>query len=104
VTLPASHGATFGLAGLAASGTAFVAVRPGHAAGRQDAVTYRSAQGAKWRYAGKLTPVRRTSLQVTRVSGSSHGFVVAASVDGTQVAFSACAAATGTGPFTRAPV
>jgi hypothetical protein len=88
VTLPASHGATRGLAGLAASGTAFVAVRPGHAAGRQDAVTYRSAQGAKWRYAGKLTPVRRTSLQVTRVSGSSYGFVVAASVNGTQVAFS----------------
>ena len=82
VTLPASHGATAGLAGLAASGTGFVAVRPGHAAGRQDAVTYRSAQGATWRYAGKLTPVRRTSLQVTTVSGSSHGFVVAASVQG----------------------
>jgi hypothetical protein len=88
VTLPASHGATAGLAGVAASGTGFVAVRPGHAAGRQDAVTYQSAQGATWRYAGKLTPVRRTSLQVTEVSGSSHGFVVAASVRGSQVAFS----------------
>ena len=88
VTLPASHGATAGLAGLAANGTRFVAVRPGHAAGRQDAVTYQSAQGATWRYAGKLTPVRRTSLQVTTVSGSSHGFVVAASVQGSEVAFS----------------
>ena len=88
VTLPASHGATAGLAGVAASGTGFVAVRPGHAAGRQDAVTYQSAQGATWRYAGKLTPVRRTSLQVTEVSGSSHGYVVAASVQGSQVAFS----------------
>ena len=88
VTLPASHGATAGLAGVAASGTGFVAVRPGHAAGRQDAVTYQSAQGATWRYAGKLTPVRRTSLQVTQVSGSSHGYVVAASVQGSQVAFS----------------
>ena len=88
VTLPVSHGATAGLAGLAASGAGFVAVRPGHAAGRQDAVTYRSAQGATWRYAGRLTPVRRASLQVTRVSGSSHGFVVAASVHGSGVAFS----------------
>ena len=88
MTLPASHGATAGLAGLAANGTGFVAVRPGHAAGRQDAVTYQSAQGATWRYAGKLTPVRRTSLQVTAVSGSSHGFVVAASVQGSEVAFS----------------
>ena len=87
MTLPASHGATAGLAGLAASGTGFVAVRPGHAAGRQDAVTYQSAQGATWRYAGKLTPVRRTSLQVTAVSGSSHGFVVAAAVQGSEVAF-----------------
>jgi hypothetical protein len=88
VTLPASHGATNGLAGLAASGTGFVAVRPGHAAGRLEAVTYRSAQGVTWRYAGKLTPVRRTSLQVTTVSGNSHGFVVAAAVQGSEVAFS----------------
>ncbi len=88
VTLPAGHGSTSGLAGLAASGAGFVAVRPGHAAGRQDAVTYRSAQGVTWRYAGKLTPVRRTSLQVTTISGNAHGFVVAASVQGSEVAFS----------------
>lgn len=88
VTLPAGHGATGGLAGLAASGTGFVAVRPGHAAGRLDAVTYQSAQGTTWRYAGRLTPVRRTSLQVTEVSGNSRGFVVAASVQGSEVAFS----------------
>ena len=87
VTLPASHGAANGLAGLAANGTGFAAVRPGHAAGRQDAVAYRSAQGVTWRYAGKLTPVRRTSLRVTTVSGNSHGFVVAASVQGSEVAF-----------------
>ena len=44
VTLPASHGATGGLAGLAANGTTFAAVRPGHAAGHQDAVTYLSSR------------------------------------------------------------
>jgi hypothetical protein len=87
VTLPAGHGSTDGLAGLAASGAGFVAVRPGHAAGRQDAVAYRSAQGVNWRYADKLTPVRRTSLLVTTMSGNSHGFVVAASVHGAEVAF-----------------
>ena len=88
VTLPAGHGSTNGLAGLAAGGAGFVAVRPGHAAGRQDAVTYRSAQGVTWRYAAKLTPVRRTSLQVTAVSGNTHGFVVAAAVHGSGVVFS----------------
>ena len=87
VTLPAGHGATAGLAGLAAGGTGFVAVRPGHAAGRQDAVTYQSAQGSTWRYAGKLIPVRQTSLQVTTVSGGGHGFVVAATIHASQVAF-----------------
>ncbi len=87
VTLPGGHGATAGLAGLAAGGTGFVAVRPGRAAGRQDAVTYQSAQGSRWRYAGKLTPLRRTSLQVTTVSGGSHGFVVAATIHASQVAF-----------------
>jgi hypothetical protein len=87
VTLPVGHGSTNGLAGLAASGAGFVAVRPGHADGRLDAVTYRSAQGVTWRYAAKLTPVRRTSLQVTAVSGGDHGFAIAASVHGSGVAF-----------------
>ena len=51
-------------------------------------MTYRSAQGVTWRYAAKLTPVRRTSLQVTAVSGNTHGFVVAAAVHGSGVVFS----------------
>ena len=91
VTLPTAHGATGGLAGLAADGSGFVAVRPGHRAGRkagkQDAVLYLSAQGSRWRYAGTLTPVRRAALQVTGISGDGHGFVVAATVHSSQVAF-----------------
>lgn len=87
VGLPGGHGATGGLAGLAATGTGFVAVRSGHASGRQDAVTYLSAQGSNWRYDGKLTPARRASFQVTAVSGSSHGFAVAGSIHSSQVAF-----------------
>jgi hypothetical protein len=87
VRLPAGHGATAALAGLASDGRAFVAVRPGHAGGQQDAVTYVSTQGSAWRYAGKLRPGGRTSLQVTTVAGGGHGFVVAAAVPGSRVAF-----------------
>ena len=87
VRLPAGHGATAALAGLASDGSAFVAVRTGHAGGHQDAVTYLSAQGSTWRYAGKLTPVRQASLQVTGVSGGGHGFVVAGAVRDSEVAF-----------------
>jgi hypothetical protein len=86
-TLPATHGATGGLAGLAANGSGFAAVRPGRKGRRLDAVIYLSAHGSSWRYAGRLAPVRRASLQVTGVSGSGHGFVVAATVHSSQMAF-----------------
>jgi hypothetical protein len=88
VKLPATHGATSGLAGLAANGSTFLAVRPGRAgAGRQDAVAYLSAQGSRWSYAGKLAPVRRLSMRVTAVAGSGHGFAVAAATRSGQLAF-----------------
>jgi len=88
VTLPVRHGATRGLAGLAANGTAFLAVRPGRTGdGHRNAVAYLSAQGSRWRYAGKLAPLRRTSMQVTAVAGNSGGFAVAAATHSGQVAF-----------------
>jgi hypothetical protein len=87
VKLPAGHGATGALTGLASDGSAFVAVRPGQAGGHRDAVTYVSTRGSTWRYAGKLTAGRRTSLQVTAVSGDSHGFVAAADAHGSRLAF-----------------
>src|SRR5262249_46980286 len=72
----------------ATNGGTFLAVRPGRAgAGRQDAVAYLSAQGSRWRYAGKLAPLRRTPMRVTAVAGSSHGFAVAAVIHSGQVAF-----------------
>jgi hypothetical protein len=88
LNLPATHGATSGLAGLATNGSTFLAVRPGRAgAGRQDAVAYLSAQGSRWTYAGKLAPVRRVSMRVTAVAGSGHGFAVAGVTRSGQLAF-----------------
>ena len=88
VTLPTTHGATGGLAGLATNGSTFLAIRPGRAKNRhQDAVAYLSARGSQWNYAGKLAPVRRTSMRVTSVTGSSNGYAVAAVTHSGQVAF-----------------
>jgi len=88
VDLPATHGATSGLAGLATNGSTFLAIRPARArAGRQDAVAYLSSHGSRWSYAGKLAPVRRISMRVTAVAGSGHGFAVAAVTRSGQLAF-----------------
>jgi len=88
VTLPVRHGATRGLAGLAANGTAFLAIRPGRTGdGHRNAVAYLSAQGSRWRYAGQPAPLRRTSMQVTAVAGNSGGFAVAAATHSGQVTF-----------------
>jgi len=88
VRLPATHGATNWLAGLATNGSTFLAVRPGRTrSGRLDAVAYLSAQGSRWGYAGKLAPHRRTSMRVTDVTGSSNGFAVAAVTHSGQLAF-----------------
>jgi hypothetical protein len=88
VKLPASHGATTGLAGLAATGPAFVAIRPGRTgAGRWDAVAYVSATGATWRYVGSLTGGRHAPLFVTGVSASQQGVVVSGSTGTSRVAF-----------------
>ena len=88
VNLPVRHGATAALAGLAANGSTFLAVRPGRTkAGHQDAVAYLSAQGSRWRYAGKLALRRRAAMRITAVAGSSHGFAVAAATRSGPVAF-----------------
>jgi hypothetical protein len=88
VKLPASHGATTGLAGLAATGSSFVAIRPGRTrAGRWDAVAYVSGTGATWRYAGSLTGGRHAPLFVTLVSAGQPGVVVSGSTGTSRVAF-----------------
>jgi hypothetical protein len=84
---PVSNGATSGLAGLAATGSGLVAIRPGHTRrGRPDAVAYTAAHGGAWHFAGRLrTP--RGGFVVTSVNGSDNGVVVTGSAGPRQVAF-----------------
>jgi len=85
---PVSHGATSGLAGLAATATGLVAIRPGHTAGRvPDAVAYMMTHGAAWRYVGQLKAGRGRGFVVTAVSSSNDGVVVAGSAGPSRVAF-----------------
>ncbi len=77
VPVPVSHGATDGLAGIAADGTGFVAVRPGSVSAgpnaQPDGVVYASADGTSWRYVSTLTSVY--GVQVGVVAGGPGGFV-----------------------------
>jgi len=84
---PVSHGATTGLAGLAATGSGIVAIRPGHSAkGIRDAVAYVRARKSAWRFAGVLTARRGAALSVTSVAGSDQGVVAAGSAGRYRVA------------------
>src|SRR5215470_10467011 len=88
VQVPVDHGAAAGLAGLAATGSAFVAIRPGHThAGRRDAVAYVSVAGSAWQFAGRLVAGRRTPLRVLTVSASAQAFVVSGTTPVSRVAF-----------------
>jgi len=76
--VPAGHGATGALAGIAATGTGFVAVRSGTAApgpsgsGLADGVVYASAGGAAWHYVTTLTAT--DGVQIGVVAGGPGGF------------------------------
>jgi hypothetical protein len=85
---PVSHGATAGLAGLAATGSGIVAIRPGRGAkGTRDAVAYVWGRKPAWRFARVLTAGRGAALTVTSVAGSDHGVVAAGSAGRYRVAF-----------------
>jgi len=107
--LPVSHGATSGLAGIAAGGTGFVAVRPGTAAqgsGSQgDGVVYASADGTSWRYVATLGAV--DGVQIGLVRGGPGGFAALGRGPGGDMAayLSADGVSWGAGiPFGPAPV
>jgi hypothetical protein len=85
---PVSHGATARLAGLAATGSGIVAIRPGRGAkGTRDAVAYVWARKPAWRFADVLTAGRGAALTVTSVAGSDRGVVAAGSAGRYRVAF-----------------
>jgi hypothetical protein len=82
--VPVSHGATSALAGVAASGAGFVAIRPGSsspgrsspgssAAAQANGVVYVSADGISWRYAATLTATN--GVQLGMVQAGPGGFV-----------------------------
>ncbi|HEY1343728.1 MAG TPA: hypothetical protein VGF54_01925 [Streptosporangiaceae bacterium] len=85
---PVSHGATARLAGLAATGSGIVAVRPGHTSkGLRDAVAYVWARKPAWRFTGLLRARRGAALNVTSVAGSDQGVVAAGSAGRYRAAF-----------------
>lgn len=85
---PVTRGAAAGLSGLAATGSGFVAIRPGRApGGGRDAVVYVSARGSGWRFAAILTGHKGAALRLTEVDGNSHGAVATGSAGGKRVAF-----------------
>ncbi len=85
---PVTRGASAGLSGLAATGSGFVAIRPGHArGGAADAVVYVSADGSGWRFAAILAGHKGSALRLTEVDGNGHGAVATGSAGGKRVAF-----------------
>ena len=86
--LPVSHGAGPGLAGLAATNSAFVAIRPGRTrGGRKDAVAFVSGTGTGWRYGGRLIAGRRAPLRVLTVAASQQAFVVSGTTPVSRIVF-----------------
>ncbi len=76
--VPVSHGAAGALAGIAASGAGFVAIRPGSSspgssAAQANGVVYVSADGISWRYAATLTAPH--GVQFGMVQAGAGGFV-----------------------------
>jgi hypothetical protein len=85
---PVTRGATGGLAGLAATRSGFVAIRPGRtASGARDAVAYVSARSSGWRFAGVLIARHGGALRLAAVGGNHQGAVVAGSAGPDLVAF-----------------
>jgi hypothetical protein len=85
---PFSNGATAGLAGLAATGSGLVAIRPGRtASGVPDAVVYLATRRGGWQYAGQLRARHRGRLVITGLAGSSNGVAVTGLAGPHRVAF-----------------
>jgi hypothetical protein len=74
VSVPAGHGATSAVTGLAADGSGLLAVRAGATAGRPDGVAYFSPNGRTWQYSGTIDTTGGWTPHL--VKGSNDGFVV----------------------------
>jgi hypothetical protein len=75
LAIPADHGATDSIKGVAFDGSGLLAVRPGRtASGAEDGIAYFSPNGQTWQYAATIAPEGGWTPGV--VKGSSYGFVV----------------------------
>jgi hypothetical protein len=75
LTIPADHGATASISGVAFDGSGLIAVRPGRtASGAADGIAYFSPNGQTWQYAATIAPEGGWTPGV--VKGSAYGFVV----------------------------
>jgi hypothetical protein len=75
LAIPADHGATDSIKGVAFDGSGLIAVRPGRtASGAEDGIAYFSPNGQTWQYAATIAPEGGWTPGV--VKGSSYGFVV----------------------------
>jgi hypothetical protein len=95
VTIPAGDTDSATIAGLAALGTGFVAVRADPASGSADVFT--SANGVTWQQSATLATANGAPLTVGPVSGGPAGAVVAGQADGLEIAFISANGTTWTG-------
>lgn len=73
-TPPVTGGATSWVDGIAATGSGFVAIRPGSSrTAGSDGVVYTSADGRTWSQAATLTAGKRAGLHFGKVGGSDQG-------------------------------
>jgi hypothetical protein len=81
--LPASHGATGRIAGVAVAGQRFIVIRPGHTGKTgSDAVAYVSRSGSGWTRVATITAAKKDHLKITAVGGSDQGAVVSGQLAG----------------------
>lgn len=81
--LPAGHGATGQIAGVAVAGQRFVAIRAGHTAKTgSDAVAYASRSGSDWTRVATIAAAKKDHLKITAVGGSDQGAVVSGQLAG----------------------
>ncbi len=82
VGVPADHGATSAVTGLAADGSGLLVVRIGATAGHPDGVAYFSPNGRTWQYAGTMDTTGGWTPHL--VKGSDDGFAVIGSTGSQQ--------------------
>lgn len=87
--VPVGSGAVSHIDGVAATGSGFVAIRPGSTKQTgSDAVAYVSSDGSSWSRAATITAAKTDHLQVTGVGGSDQGAVVSGQLaSGARVAY-----------------